>query len=85
MHAPVFGIISSRWSVVGGDRLTRRPGQSVRIVYPRWYAGALEIIGHVRTQATGGRIQVRRPVARIPIGIVVRIVGRHAVVTSLCA
>jgi len=84
MRVPVFGVIGSRWGVVRGNGLACRSSESVRVVCPRWHAGALEIIGHVRAEATRRSIQVRRPVTRVPIGIVVRIVGGHAVVTSLC-
>jgi len=83
MHVPVFGVISSRWSVVCGDRLACGSSESVRLMCPCWHVGALEIIRDVWTQATCRGIQVRRPVTCISVGIVVRIVRGHTVVTSL--
>lgn len=67
------------------DRLSSGPGESVRIVRPGRHTTALEIVGYVRAQAARRRIEIRRAVARVPVRIVVRVVGGHAVVTSLCA
>lgn len=79
----VFGIIGSRLRVVRGNGLSRGSGESVRVVRSRWYVvGGLEIVRHVRAQSVRRRVRIRRSVADVPVGIVVRIVGRHAVVTS---
>lgn len=67
------------------NRLGRRPGESVWIMRSRWHITALEIIRYVRAQAARRRVEIRRAVAHVPVRIVVRVVGRHAVVTSLRA
>lgn len=67
-----------------GNGLSRGSGESVRVVRSRWYVvGGLEIVRHVRTQSVRRRVRIGRPVTDVPVGIVVRIVGGHAIVTSL--
>jgi len=57
-----------------GNGLSCRSSESIRIVRSRWYIAAFEIIRYIRAQTTCRRVQIRHPVVRIPIGIVVRII-----------